>query len=128
MALPELEFPPYEGVNGCNYPTNLETQGEDNTVTVEMQNGTVLVRPWSTKQRKTFTLEFNTRTIAEAKVLEDFYDLVNLYTPFTFTHPTDKDETNNFKQYAVRFNEPIDITQDGSRPFVKDISMKFTEI
>jgi len=126
MALPSTTFPDY---GECNYPTSLETEKEDNSIQTEMSNGTVKTRPWSTKTRTTFNIEFSTRTLTEANVLEDFYDEVQMYTPFTFTHPTKIDsDTGDYKQYAVRFSEPITITQDGSKPFVKDISMVLVEV
>ena len=126
MALPSTTFPSYED---CNYPSSLETENEDNSIKTDMSNGTVKTRPWSTKNRITFNIGFSTRTITESTVLENFYDEVQLYTPFTWTHPTDKDPlTNEYKQYAVRFKEPISKTQDGSKPFVKDISMVLEEV
>lgn len=125
MALPTLEFPPYEE---CNYPSSLEKENEDNSIRTDMQNGTVKVRPWSTKTRATFTIEYPLRTFAEAKVLEDFYEQVQMYTPFTWTHPTDKDELDNYKQFGMRFKEPISVNQDGSQPFIKNISMVLEEI
>ena len=126
MALPSLEFPSYED---CNYPTSLEVEREDNSIRTDMSNGTVKVRPWSTKTRTTFNLEFSTRTFNEASILENFYNDVQMYTPFTWTHPTDIDsETNDYKKYAVRFKEPIAVIQDGSKPFIKDISIILEEI
>ena len=130
MALPILEFPPYEGVSGCNYPTTLDTELEDNSIRTDMQNGTVKTRPWSTKTRTTFNLSFPLRTFAEAKVLEDFYAQVKMYTPFTWTHPTERTESiiDPYVRYAVRFKEPIKISQDGSKPFIKDITMILEEV
>jgi len=125
MALPVLEFPSYED---CNYPSSLDVEREDNSIRTDMQNGTVKVRPWSTKTRKTFNLDFPLRTFTEASVLEDFYNDVQMYTPFTWTHPTDKDLLGDFLQYAVRFKEPITVEQDGSKPFIKNISMVLEEI
>jgi len=126
LALPELEFPSYEE---CNYPSSLTPELEDNSIKTNMSNGTVKVRPWSTKTRITFNVEFSTRTFNEALILENFYNQVQMYTPFTWTHPTDKDsETNDFKKYGVRFKEPIGVIQEGSRPFVKDISIVLEEV
>jgi len=125
MALPTLEFPSFEE---CNYPSSLQPEREDNSIRTDMQNGTVKVRPWSTKTRTTFTVDYPLRTFNEAKVLEDFYEQVQMYTPFTWIHPTDKDELGNYKQYGVRFKQPITINQDGSKPFVKDISLVIEEI
>jgi len=125
MALPTLQFPSLEE---CNYPSSLEPELEDNSIRTDMQNGTVKVRPRSTKNRTTFNIEYPLRTFSESKVLEDFYDEVRMYTPFTWTHPTDKDELGNFLQYGVRFKEPIKVKQDGSKPFVKDISMIIEEV
>lgn len=126
MALPTLQFPSLEE---CNYPSSLNPELENNSIRTDMQNGTVKVRPRSTKTRTTFNIEYPLRTFNEAKVLEDFYDEVKMYTPFTWTHPTDIDpNTQNYKQFAVRFKEPISISQEGSKPLVKDISMILEEV
>lgn len=56
------------------------------------------VRRTSTRSRKVFQLKYDTLTLAEFAILEDFFDL-NVGSVFTFTHPVE------LVDYQVTFKE-----------------------
>lgn len=100
----------------------IEQKDLDTAIKSSSANGLVKTRMPYTKVRKSFTITPDKYcTQEEFDELIDLYEAVRTVSTFVFDHPTQVDQSNNPKQYVVRFTEPITYSQDGS-------SMNYYEI
>lgn len=93
----------------------VKTKELDTAIKSNSSNGLVKTRLPYTKIRKQFDI-----TVTKVSTKEEVDELLNLFntvrtiTPFTFTHPTEKDAYNFNKQYNVRFRENIEVENDAN--------------